>query len=126
MSQLFTVTLLCAAFAVSSVGDEGHHHDQVNEQQLGTVHFPTSCSPTVQRTFESGVALLHSFAFETAEVTFRQVAQDDPSCAMAHWGIAKTFDGERRTPDSLSTVGMKSRLPNRFTRRPGNETISKH
>jgi hypothetical protein len=99
MSQLFTVTLLCAAFAASSVGDEGHHHDQLNEQQLGTVRFPTSCSPTVQRTFESGVALLHSFAFETAEVTFRQVAQDDPSCAMAHWGIAKTFS-RWGTPDA--------------------------
>ncbi len=47
---------------------------------------PTSCNPKVQKNFERGVALLHSFAFETAEATFRQVAQDDPHCAMAHWG----------------------------------------
>jgi tetratricopeptide (TPR) repeat protein len=72
--------------------DEGqHHHDELNEQQLGSVHFPTSCDTKVQKLFEQGVALLHSFAFETAEATFRQVAQDDAQCAMAHWGIAMTF-----------------------------------
>src|SRR5437660_659915 len=97
--QACKITLICAALAVFSVADEGHHRDQLNQQQLGTVHFPTSCAPTVQKTFERGVALLHSFAFETAKVTFRQVAQDDPHCAMAHWGISKTF---RRwgTPDA--------------------------
>jgi hypothetical protein len=43
--------------------------------------------------------LLHSFAFETAQDAFRQVADEDPRCAMAHWGIAKTFD-RWGTPDS--------------------------
>jgi tetratricopeptide (TPR) repeat protein len=63
----------------------------VTEQQLGTVHFATSCDPHLQKTFNRGVALLHSFAFETAQATFRQIAQDDPRCAMAHWGIAATL-----------------------------------
>jgi len=66
-------------------------HDELTELQVGTVHFPTSCNPQVQKTFERGIALLHSFAFETAEATFRQVAKDDPGCAMAHWGVATTF-----------------------------------
>jgi tetratricopeptide (TPR) repeat protein len=68
-----------------------HQHDALTAQQLGTVHFPTSCDRRVQKQFERGVALLHSFAFDTAETTFRQVAKDDPQCAMAHWGIAMTF-----------------------------------
>lgn len=68
-----------------------HQHDSLTEQQLGTVHFPTSCDPKVAKQFERGVALLHSFAFDTAEATFRQVAQDDPHCAIAHWGIAATY-----------------------------------
>ena len=89
--HLCKIALICTALALPSLGDEGHYHDQINEQELGTVHFPTSCSPIVQKTFERGVALLHSFAFETAESTFRQAAQDDPHCAMAHWGIAETF-----------------------------------
>jgi tetratricopeptide (TPR) repeat protein len=68
-----------------------HQHDPLDAQQLGTVHFPTSCDARVQEEFERGVALLHSFAFDTAEATFRHVAQEDPHCAMAYWGIAATF-----------------------------------
>jgi len=88
-SIAFLLTFVALAFP--ALADEGHHHDDLSEQQFGSVHFPTSCNPKVQKNFERGVALLHSFAFETAEATFRQVAQDDPHCAMAHWGIAKTF-----------------------------------
>ena len=88
---LLQSTALCALFVVSAVADQGHQHDELTDLQLGSVHFPTSCAPGVQQNFERGVALLHSFAFETAEATFRQVAADDPQCAMAHWGIARTF-----------------------------------
>jgi tetratricopeptide (TPR) repeat protein len=83
---LFTLLVILHPFARAQ-----HNHDELTEQQLGAVHFPISCDK-VQKNFERGVALLHSFAFETAEMTFRQVAQDDPSCAMAHWGIAMTFN----------------------------------
>jgi tetratricopeptide (TPR) repeat protein len=102
VTQAWTVTLICVAFVITSPAHDAHHQDEFNEQQFGAVHFPTSCAPTVQKTFERGVALLHSFAFETAEATFRQVAQQDPHCAMAHWGIAATFsrwagpDGKQR------------------------------
>jgi tetratricopeptide (TPR) repeat protein len=70
---------------------ESHNHDALSEQQLGTVDFPISCTASVQKTFERGVALLHSFAFDTAESVFRAVADEDPRCAMAYWGIASTF-----------------------------------
>ena len=69
-----------------------HEHAELTEQQVGTVHFPISCDLRVQKTFERGVALLHSFAFESAEAVFRQAAKEDPECAMAHWGIAMTFN----------------------------------
>jgi hypothetical protein len=44
----------------------------------------------VQKDFEHAVALLHSFAYSAAEKAFRDVAQADPKCAMAQWGIAMT------------------------------------
>jgi len=81
-----TVTLL---LAFPLFADEGHQHE-LTEQQVGTVHFQISCSRSVQKEFERGVALLHSFAFDTAEQTFRHVAKADPQCAIAHWGIAMT------------------------------------
>lgn len=56
--------------------------------QLGKVSFPVSCAAGVQETFDQGVAWLHSFEFEEAEKSFREVAQRDPRCAMAQWGIA--------------------------------------
>lgn len=82
-------SLVLASNALAAPGQ--HQHDEPNNVQLGTIHFPVSCDPRVQKNFERGVALLHSFAFETAEMTFRQVAQDDPHCAMAHWGIARSL-----------------------------------
>ena len=37
------------------------------------------------------MALLHSFAYTAAENAFQSVAELDPQCAMAHWGIAMTY-----------------------------------
>jgi len=74
--------------ALPALADEGHHHEDLTEKQLGTVHFPVSCAPVVQKPFERGVALLHSFWYEEAEKEFADIAKDDPKCAMAQWGLA--------------------------------------
>ena len=55
---------------------------------MGRVEFPTSCSPAVQSLFERSVALLHSFAWERTIRSFEEVAEQDPACAMAYWGVA--------------------------------------
>jgi len=60
-------------------------------EKLGIVNFPTSCSASVQKEFERAVALLHSFAYSAAEKAFGDVVEKDPSCPMAHWGIAMTY-----------------------------------
>src|SRR5438477_5427923 len=65
-------------------------HEHPVPEKLGVVSFPTSCSATVQKQFDRAVALLHSFAYSAAEKSFRDVANADPKCAMAHWGIAMT------------------------------------
>ncbi len=87
--------LLCVAvlLSVSWADDEpGHpHHEDLNESQLGTVHFPVSCAEAEQKPFQRGVALLHSFWYEEAQKEFEQIAKDDPKCAMAHWGIAMSL-----------------------------------
>lgn len=35
--------------------------------------------------------MLHSFGFEEARLAFQEAAKADPTCAMAHWGIARTW-----------------------------------
>ena len=57
-------------------------------EKLGSVHFPISCSPTVQGDFERAVALLHSFWYEEAVKAFTAITTNDPGCAMGYWGIA--------------------------------------
>src|ERR1700734_4248183 len=71
--------------------DQGHHHEDLTTAQLGTVNFPVSCDPSVQKPFERGVALLHSFWYEEAEKEFEHIAADDPHCSMAHWGMAMSL-----------------------------------
>ena len=83
---IFLAVLLPSGPAVAQE-TEHHHH----EEQLGTVRFPTSCPAAVQKDFERGVALLHSFWYEEAEKQFVAVTKASPGCAMAHWGVAMSL-----------------------------------
>jgi tetratricopeptide (TPR) repeat protein len=58
---------------------------------VGKVTFPITCAPEVQSDFARGVALLHSFFYEEARRVFTSIAERDPKCAMAQWGIAMTW-----------------------------------
>lgn len=40
---------------------------------------------------EHGLALLHHMAYTEADLVFRSVLEDDPSCGMAYWGSAMTL-----------------------------------
>ena len=60
-------------------------------ERLGKVSFSVSCSPPVRAQFSRGVALLHDFWYEEARPQFEKIAQADPDCAMAHWGIAMSL-----------------------------------
>jgi tetratricopeptide (TPR) repeat protein len=58
---------------------------------VGKVTFPITCAAEVQSDFARGVALLHSFFYEEARRVFTSIAERDPNCAMAQWGIAMTW-----------------------------------
>ena len=86
------ILLIAVALFVSPLltADDQHHHFDPNEK-LGTVSFPTSCAPAVQKPFERGVALLHSFGYEEAGQQFQEIQQRDPQCAIAYWGEAMSL-----------------------------------
>lgn len=90
--RVLTAPFLLILASASVCAAQQHQHDALTEEQFGSVHFPISCEARVQKTFERGVALLHSFAFETAQAVFQEVAKGDQDCAMAHWAIAATFN----------------------------------
>ena len=80
-----------AAFVAPAVAQHEHEHPAGDPNKLGKVNFPVSCDPAVRPQFSSAVAMLHSFWYEKASDTFARVAEKDPGCGMAYWGIAMTY-----------------------------------
>jgi hypothetical protein len=95
MRKLIWILCIATAFfgaaVADAVADDDHHHEELTQEQLGTVHFPVSCTPDAQKEFEKGVALLHSFWYEEAEKTFVDIEKQDPQCALAYWGEAMSL-----------------------------------
>src|SRR6516162_4654240 len=60
---------------------------------FGQVHLQISCQPEVQERFDQALAMLHTFSFPEATKTFAAVAQQDPECGMAYWGVAASAVG---------------------------------
>jgi len=60
---------------------------------FGQVHLQISCQPEVQERFDQALAMLHTFSFPEATKTFAAVAQQDPDCGMAYWGLAASAVG---------------------------------
>ncbi len=88
---LLLVTLAAFSASPGGAGDTTEPRGLGDLGKVGTVEFPTSCDPAVQKEFERGLALLHSFFYQEARRVFTEVARGDPGCAMAHWGIAMTY-----------------------------------
>src|SRR5439155_8186678 len=82
------ITLLVLASTVFA--QEPAHHHALAASELGSVNFKTSCAAAVQTPFNRAVALLHSFEYDEARSAFESVARQDPTCAMAYWGVAMT------------------------------------
>ena len=80
VSPSLAAVVVAGIVAASVVADE--------PEKIGQVRFAVSCRADVQKPFERAVALLHSFWYIEAAKAFTAVAQADPDCAMAYWGLA--------------------------------------
>jgi Tfp pilus assembly protein PilF len=74
-----------AVLAANVIAQERQHG---KGEKLGAVHFSTSCNAAAQKEFDRAVALLHSFQFNQAIEGFNTALKSDPTCGIAHWGIA--------------------------------------
>jgi tetratricopeptide (TPR) repeat protein len=83
--------VLSLALLLTSTGAYSQEHGAAKvTEALGSVEFPVSCTAEAQKSFTRAVALLHSFTYQEAGEAFRDAADKDPACAMAHWGLAIT------------------------------------
>src|ERR1700694_1603965 len=87
MRSLAAVLASILFFGPFALCQEEHHHT-LTEEEVGSVHFSTSCRTDLASSFNRAVALLHSFQYEQAREAFTEVASRVPECAMAEWGIA--------------------------------------
>jgi len=62
------------------------------EDALGKITFDITGSEVVKPLFLKGLLLMHSFEFTDAAEAFREAQKTDPSCAMAFWGEAMTYN----------------------------------
>ena len=97
-----TTFLLAEFFLMTSLGlTAQEHHHELSAEEVGSVHFVTSCSKAAQPGFNRAVALLHSFQYEQSRQAFNEVGALDPSCAMAQWGVAMShYHGLWRNSDT--------------------------
>jgi hypothetical protein len=78
-------------------------HPYEDGEKLGEVYFATSCNEAAQGDFNHALALLHSFQFSRAAEGFNSVLREDPTCAIAYWGIALSDWGNPFAPGTIDT-----------------------
>jgi tetratricopeptide (TPR) repeat protein len=124
--KIIVLSLLLAASAgaaAQSMAPMPMNAEPVPGERLGTVSFSISCSASSQQSFNRGVALLHDFWYAEAQPQFERIAQADPACAMAHWGIAMSvfYQIWNRPSDDVMKLGweqiQKAQLPAAKTQR---------
>src|SRR3954454_13894596 len=85
----YMLGILSAALLAFAQEDHSQHkHDVAG---LGTVDLATSCNANAQGLVSRAAAMLHSFGYEEARLTFGEAAKADPTCGMALWGVARTW-----------------------------------
>lgn len=60
-------------------------------EELGAVDFRASCSADVAQEVDQAVAFLHHMMYQEARGLFEAIAEEEPGCATAHWGVAMTL-----------------------------------
>ena len=98
-----------AAVLVATAAPAFGHEVEEGSGQLGKVNFANSCDAKVQKEFQRGIAMLHSFWYSAGDKTFRHVLADDPGCAIATFGIAallmnNPLAGQGASPKAAETA----------------------
>jgi tetratricopeptide (TPR) repeat protein len=93
MTHAWTCSAVIVCLCSTPAFAQHDQHGAMSAKDIGTVEFQTSCAAAVRDDFNRAVALLHSFWFPESRALFEGVLKADPTCAMAHWGIALTYWG---------------------------------
>jgi Tfp pilus assembly protein PilF len=95
--QRIALALVAAAFSMIAAA-AAQQSDQQADQQLGNVHFATSCNEVAQRRFDRAMRYQHSFWYRQSQDLFEKVIEADPECGIAYWGIALSLWNNPHNP----------------------------
>lgn len=119
------VCLVALLAGCSATSPGGHVHGDAGAgkppplfDDLGTYHHPiTTAVPDAQRYFDQGLRLTYGFNHDEAIRAFREAIRLDPTCAMAHWGVALALGPNYNLPidpereqTALAAVATAQRL----------------
>ena len=123
MSWILTFVLLAQQDGVNRFGhshrgeafDDGPRQKPWVIEGIGKSHFAiTTANPEVQKWFDQGHTLLHSFWYFEAERAFRWCLKLEPDNAMAWWGLSRASeDNERGMKFLREAVKRKDKVSER-------------
>lgn len=108
--KLRTLLVAVSASLLLSPFSATAHEEDEGKGKLGQVAFENSCDPKVQPLLQRGVAMLHSFWYSAAEKTFRDVLAQDPTCAIATWGVASILMSNPLAGQGASAKGAEQSI----------------
>lgn len=80
---------LITSLPAPASGQDMHAHDESGA--AGNLNFLVSCTPQAQLKFNEAATLLHHMTYPQARTAFESIVRTEPTCVMAHWGIAMTL-----------------------------------
>ncbi len=86
---LFALVGVCTA--VWAQAESAHEGAAPGDRELGAVNFDVGCDPAVREDFDRALALKHHMMYQQARAAFSAMAEANPECPMAHWGVAATL-----------------------------------
>src|SRR3979490_3418155 len=102
MKTPFAIAATAAAglsFAQPALGQSGGN-------QLGTVHFETSCKPEAQKLFDGGMLYQHSFWYRASQLVYGEELEAVPECGIGYWGIALSLLWNPHTPAPAKNLAV--------------------
>ena len=96
--------------------DDGPRQTAIIIDGTGNVNFPVTTNWSKgQQMFNQGIGQLHGFWYYEAERTFRQIAAEDPNCAMAYWGMSMAnWENTKRSKGFIAkAVELKDKVSER-------------
>jgi len=97
-TTLAATAVIALAAPAAAQGAAPAGAQEAAEQQLGNVHFATSCNEVAQRRFDRAMRYQHSFWYRESQAIFEDVLKADPQCAIALWGVALSMLNNPHAP----------------------------